>query len=124
MTKKGRTFMTSFAGSIGIIGIALILSLSNGFQLYIDTVQQDALSTYPMSIEKETMDISSMLESMAQAGKKKEHELDKVYSNPIISEMMGMFSADLTTNDLAAFKTFIEDESNGIGELLSTPPQT
>lgn len=123
MTKKGRTFMTSFAGSIGIIGIALILSLSNGFQLYIDTVQQDALSTYPMSIEKETMDISSMLESMAQAGKKKEHELDKVYSNPIISEMMGMFSADLTTNDLAAFKTFIEDESNGIGELLSTPPQ-
>ena len=123
MTKKGRTFMTSFAGSIGIIGIALILSLSNGFQIYIDTVQQDALSTYPLTIEKETMDISSMLESMAQASKKEDHALDKIYSNPVMTDMMGLFSADITTNDLAAFKTFIEDENNGILEHLSTPPQ-
>lgn len=123
MTKKGRTFMTSFAGSIGIIGIALILSLSNGFQLYINTVQQDALSTYPMSIERQTMNISSMLESMAQAGQKKDHPLDKIYANSVMSDMMGLVSADVTTNNLSSFKTFIEDESNGIGELLSTPPQ-
>ena len=115
--------MTSFAGSIGIIGIALILSLSNGFQLYINTVQKDALSTYPMSIERQTMNISSMLESMAQVGQKKDHPLDKIYANSVMSDMMGMVSADVTTNNLSAFKTFVEDESNGIGELLSTPPQ-
>ncbi|MBQ7540913.1 MAG: ATP-binding cassette domain-containing protein [Clostridia bacterium] len=123
MTKKGRTFMTSFAGSIGIIGIALIMSLSNGFQLYIDAVQQDALSAYPMSIEKETVDLTSMLESMAKAGKKAEHERDKVYSNPVMTGMMSAFSADVTTNDLASFKKFIEDPANGVLEHLSTPPQ-
>ncbi len=123
MTKKGRTFMTSFAGSIGIIGIALILSLSNGFQVYIDNVQQDALSTYPMSIEKQTVDLTSLLESMAKKAKKAEHELDKVYSNPVITGMMDVFSADVTTNDLASFKEFIEDPENGVLDKLSTPPQ-
>ena len=123
MTKKGRTFMTSFAGSIGIIGIALILSLSNGFQVYIDNVQQDALSTYPMSIEKQTIDLTSMLKSMAKKAEKPEHELDKVYSNPIMTGMMDVFSADVTTNDLAAFKTFIENPDNGVLDKLSTPPQ-
>ena len=123
MTKKGRTFMTSFAGSIGIIGIALILSLSNGFQVYIDNVQQDALSTYPMSIEKQTVDLTSLLESMAKKAQKSEHELDKIYSNPIMTGMMDMFSADVTTNDLASFKTFIENPENGVLDKLSTPPQ-
>ncbi len=123
LTKKGRTFMTSFAGSIGIIGIALILSLSNGFQLYINSVQQDALSTYPVSIERQTMDISSMLESMAKSGEKSDHTLDRIYSNPIMTDMMQMFSADITTNDLASFKQFIENPENGVADLLSTPPQ-
>ena len=123
MTKKGRTFMTSFAGSIGIIGIALILSLSNGFQVYIDNVQQDALSTYPMSIEKQTVDLTSMLESMAKKAKKAEHELDKIYSNPVMTGMMDVFSADVTTNDLASFKKFIENPENGVLDKLSTPPQ-
>ena len=123
MTKKGRTFMTSFAGSIGIIGIALILSLSNGFQVYIDNVQQDALSTYPMSIEKQTVDLTSLLESMAKKAQKSEHELDKIYSNPIMTGMMDMFSADVTTNDLASFKKFIENPENGVLDKLSTPPQ-
>ena len=123
LTKKGRTFMTSFAGSIGIIGIALILSLSNGFQVYIDNVQQDALSTYPMSIEKQTVDLTSMLESIAKKAKKAEHELDKVYSNPVMTGMMDVFSTDVTTNDLASFKKFIENPENGVLDKLSTPPQ-
>ena len=123
MTKKGRTFMTSFAGSIGIIGIALILSLSNGFQLYIDSVQKDALSAYPVSIEKQAMDLSSLLESFAKTGQKADHELDKIYSNPVMSDMMQTFSAEVTTNDLAAFKQFLEDPESGVQELLSTPPQ-
>ncbi len=123
MTKKGRTFMTSFAGSIGIIGIALILSLSNGFQVYIDNVQQDALSTYPLSIEKQTVDVTSLLESMAKKAQKAEHEMDRVYSNPVITGMMDVFSSDVTTNDLASFKKYIEDPANGVLEKLSTPPQ-
>ena len=123
LTKKGRTFMTSFAGSIGIIGIALILSLSNGFQLYIDTVQQDALSAYPMTIERETVNLSSLLESMAKTGDTPDHDLDKVYSNPVMTGMMSAFSADLTTNDLGAFKKYIENPENGVLDKLSTPPQ-
>ena len=123
LTKKGRTFMTSFAGSIGIIGIALILSLSNGFQLYIDTVQQDALSAYPLSIQKETIDLTSMLESFAKHGEKSEHERDKVYSNPVMTSMMHTFTSQVTTNDLASFKMFIEDPDNGVTELLSAPPR-
>ncbi len=124
MTKKGRTFMTSFAGSIGIIGIALILSLSNGFQLYIDSIQKDALSNYPLTIEGETVNISSMLESMAATTTaEKDHELDKVYSNPIMNDMMGLVSADITTNNLKAFKAYIESDECNIDEYLSAPPQ-
>ena len=124
MTKKGRTFMTSFAGSIGIIGIALILSLSNGFQLYIDSVQKDALSNYPLTIEGETINISSMLESMASTATETDnHELDKVYSNYIMNDMMGLVSADITTNNLKAFKEYIESGECNIDEYLSSPPQ-
>ena len=124
MTKKGRTFMTSFAGSIGIIGIALILSLSNGFQLYIDSVQKDALSNYPLTIEGETINISSMLESMATTAQSKtERPLDRVYSNPIMNDMMGLVSADITTNNLAAFKEYIESDECNIEEYLSAPIQ-
>ena len=71
LTKKGRTVLTSFAGSIGIIGIALILALSNGIQTYIDTVQEDTLSTYPLSIEEETADYSAMLAAMMQVSESK-----------------------------------------------------
>ena len=71
MTKKGRTILTSFAGSIGIIGIALILSLSNGVQKYINRVQEDTLSSYPISIEESTVDMASMLEIMMDEGNDK-----------------------------------------------------
>ena len=68
MTKKTRTILTAFAGSIGIIGIALILSISNGIQLYIDRVQRDTLSSYPIQLQSETVDISSMVSSMTDNG--------------------------------------------------------
>lgn len=80
MTKKARTLLTAFAGSIGIIGIALILSLSSGFQNYIDKVQEDTLSTYPLTIQTTSIDYTQMLESM-QGNKEISHEMDKVYPN-------------------------------------------
>ena len=118
MTKKGRTFMTSFAGSIGIIGIALILSLSSGFQGYIDKVQEDTLSTYPITIESQTVDMSSMLEEMTGTGEKEEHPLDKIYANTMMSEMINAMVSEVKANDLAAFKTFIEDNGSNIKDYL------
>ena len=87
MTKKARTFMTSFAGSIGIIGIALIMALSNGINLYINRVQEDTLSSYPIQIAAETVDMSSLVTTLMGANDKKvKHELDAVYSNSIMYE--------------------------------------
>ena len=84
LTKKGRTLLTAFAGSIGIIGISLILSLSNGVQSYIDKVQSDTLTSYPLSIEKESVDFSSMLSIMSKNEKNKNHDKDNIYSNDIM----------------------------------------
>lgn len=115
MTKKTRTFMTAFAGSIGIIGIALILSLSNGIQTYIDDVQKDTLSSYPITIEKESVDITSLVSSMSSAGKSSsDHALDKVYTNPIMQDMMDTMVAETKTNNLKAFKEELEKKDNDI----------
>ena len=117
MTKKGRTFLTAFAGSIGIIGIALILSLSNGIQTYIDRVQEDTLSSYPLTIEAESMDMSSMVSSMMGIHSPDEdgdggHDLDAVYSNNIMYDMMSSFaSAETQTNNLKDFKTYLEGDN-------------
>ncbi|MBQ2420840.1 MAG: ABC transporter ATP-binding protein, partial [Clostridia bacterium] len=114
MTKKARTFMTSFAGSIGIIGIALIMALSNGINLYINRVQEDTLSSYPIQIAAETVDMSSLVTNlMGSNDKKANHELDAVYSNSIMYELINtMNSAEVETNNLKKFKEFIEkDES-------------
>ena len=117
MTKKGRTFLTAFAGSIGIIGIALILSLSNGIQTYIDRVQEDTLSSYPLTIESESMDMSSMVSSMMgvhaqDEGDGEQHDLDAVYSNNIMYDMMSSFaSAETQTNNLKDFKTYLEGDN-------------
>ncbi|MFT4143003.1 MAG: ABC transporter ATP-binding protein/permease [Mobilitalea sp.] len=120
MTKKTRTFMTAFAGSIGIIGIALILSLSNGIQVYIDKVQEDTLSSYPISIESETIDMTSLLSSMSDnADRKGDHELDKVYSNTIMFDMMNTMLAEIQTNNLEAFKQHLEDPENEISDHIS-----
>ena len=111
-TKRGRTFMTSFAGSIGIIGIALIMALSNGIQLYINRVQEDTLSSYPISIQKETADFSSMISSLS--GNKEngiQHELDAVYENRIMYDLMNsMMKVETSKNNLSAFKKYLDRE--------------
>ena len=120
-TKKARTLLTAFAGSIGIIGIALILSLSNGIQTYINQVQEDTLSTYPLTIEAQAADLSSMIESMAGvASDGEEHELDAVYSNVILYDLMdSLMSMDTETNDLKSFKDFLDENGGNINEYTS-----
>jgi putative ABC transport system permease protein len=121
LTKKGRTLLTSFAGSIGIIGIALILSLSNGIQNYINKVQEDTLSSYPITIEAETVDMSSMVSSLMGANTQNEdaepHELDAVYSNTIMYDLMNnLTQTETRQNDLKSFKKYLE-EKRADGEL-------
>lgn len=114
LTKKGRTFLTSFAGSIGIIGIALILSLSNGFQSYIDRVQEDTISTYPITIEDEMMDMTSLMETMlGKIDNEVEHEPGKIYTNSILGEMINSMMSEVKTNSLGELKAYFEsDECN------------
>lgn len=115
MTKKARTFMTSFAGSIGIIGIALILSLSNGIQLYIDKVQEDTLSSYPLTLEESTLDMAGMMTAMIGAKEDQAADEDgKIHSNNIMTDMLSAVSKGATENNLAAFKTYIEGGATNI----------
>jgi len=108
MTKKGRTLLTAFAGSIGIIGISLIMALSNGIELYIDKVQEDTLTSYPLTIEKQTVDITSFMSSMAEKNTE-EHTDNKVYSNNVMTDMMSMVTREVSTNNLVDFKKYIEN---------------
>ncbi len=109
LTKKGRTILTSFAGSIGIIGIALILSLSSGVNNYINKVEEDALSSYPLTVEKNTIDAAELMTSlMGLNTNKEEHEKDKIYSNDILVDMIGTMTRGIQTNNLEEFKTFID----------------
>ena len=121
MTKKGRTFMTAFAGSIGIIGIALILSLSSGFQAYIDKVQEDTLSNYPINLLDETMDMSAMMGSMSGEFEEEATTYDDDVVRPmvIMTEMYNAMVAEKQANNLGEFRKYILDESNGFGELTS-----
>lgn len=124
MTKKARTILTAFAGSIGIIGIALILSLSNGIQTYIDRVQEDTLSSYPLTIEAEAADLGSMVEALSgahdEAASGSQHELDAVYSNVVMYDLMDSLNTmDVDTNNLKAFKEFIESGNSGLEEYVS-----
>ena len=116
MTKKGRTALTAFAGSIGIIGIALIMSLSNGIQNYIDTIERDTLSSYPLTIEKETVDINSMLETMMGERNKdyKDRDSNKIYSSNVMDDMMTTLSEKATSNNLKELKSFLEEDNNKI----------
>ena len=121
MTKKMRTFLTSFAGSIGIIGIALILSLSSGFQAYIDAIQQETLTSYPMMIEKTAMDMNAMMGGMtATTTGEITHGLDKVYSNTMASSMMESFSSEIWINDLKSFKEYLNSEACTIDNYASS----
>ncbi len=111
-SKKGRTILTSFAGSIGIIGIALIFSVSQGLTTYIDTVQEDTLSSYPLTIEETTIDIATLLETfMGVAESDYSHENDAVYSKPMMYELINALNnLEATENDLKSFKEYIESE--------------
>ncbi len=121
MTKKGRTFMTSFAGSIGIIGIALILSLSSGFQAYIDKVQEDTLSSYPITINAEEMDMSALFKTMSDNKQERENrEKNKVYPNTDMYDMMNaMFNSEAKQNDLKTFKEWIDSGESKIQNYAS-----
>lgn len=110
LTKKARTFLTSFAGSIGIIGIALILSLSNGVNAYIGQVEEETLSSYPVTIEKTGMDISNLVSDLMSEEKvDEEREPDRIYSNNIMTEMMSTMVNGLSSNNLSLFKEHIEE---------------
>ena len=115
LTKKTRTLLTSFAGSIGIIGIALILALSNGIQLYIDRVQQDALSSYPLTIESVTMDMNEMLSAIT-GGQDDGSTVPDGYicSSPAVVRMMTAFAGGIRKNDLKAFKKYLESGATDI----------
>ncbi len=122
MTKKGRTLLTSFAGSIGIIGIALILSISNGVQNYINRVEEDTLSSYPITIDESTVDISSMMEGfMGEVEENTEaHEEGKIYSRDIMNDMISTLSSKVSNNNLEALKNYIENENSTIKENASS----
>ena len=116
MTKKGRTLLTSFAGSIGIIGIALILAISTGVQNYINKVEEDTLSSYPITIEKSTIDMGSMMESMMGQKEvdKDSQEEGKVYSSDIMDEMLTTLSNKKENNNLTELKKYIDEGNNEI----------
>ncbi len=128
MTKKTRTVLTAFAGSIGIIGIALIMSLSNGIQNYIDKVQADTLSSYPITIQAESVDMTNMMTSLMGVRSQTEggmHDKDAVYSSTVMYDMMNsMISADKQTNNLKPFKEYIEDENSEIAQYISSVQYT
>ncbi len=120
MTKKGRTFLTSFAGSIGIIGIALILSLSSGINAYIMDVQEDALSSYPITLQQETTDFSAMFSAMTEA----EADANRPVKDGVIyvdDSLVNMMSSMMSTtkNDLASFKTHLEQNRDKLGDAVS-----
>ncbi len=113
-TKSARTFLTAFAGSIGIIGIALVLALSNGIQVYIDRIQEDMLLSYPMTVEKQTFDLESVMTSFTGMTTEmveglENQEEGKVYVNESLMQMVNAFISESTSNNLDNFKKYIED---------------
>ena len=116
LTKKGRTILTSFAGSIGIIGIALILSLSSGVNNYIEKVEEDALSSYPLVVEKTSFDANELMNSLMGLTEKEEYNDSKIHSNDILVDMLSTMTKGIQTNNLKDFKTFI-DKNNELNDL-------
>ena len=120
-TKKGRTFLTAFAGSIGIIGIALVLALSNGIQVYIDRVQEDMLLSYPMTVEKQSMDLESIMGSFTGLSQDiiegaENAEDGKVYVSESLMQMVNAFISESKSNNLDNFKKYIEDNQEEFDE--------
>ena len=119
MTKKGRTILTSFAGSIGIIGIALILSLSSGMQAYINRVEEDTLSSYPIIDIRISIDMASMMTSLMGETEETEHEEGKVYSKNIVNDMLSTISTKIQSNNLEEFKKYLDDENSPIKDYVN-----
>ncbi len=118
-TKKGRTLLTSFAGSIGIIGIALILSLSNGVNLYIDSIQRSTMTAYPITIEAQTIDLSGIMEARRNSlSHKADHDMNSVYSDNSQMEAVSKISTSFTKNNLTDFKKYLDDENSEIHQYI------
>lgn len=122
-SKKGRTLLTAFAGSIGIIGIALILSISNGVNTYISDIQKSTMSSYPISIQSQSIDLSSIMSSGQENMKKLksgevDHDLDAVYSNGTELEMASKMTTSITENNLTEFKKYLDDTENEIHQYI------
>ena len=119
-TKKARTFLTAFAGSIGIIGIAMILALSTGVNQYITDIQKDTMTSYPISIEAQAMDLSSLLGAAPHGSKDSvpEHPLDGVYSDGTQLEMVSAVAGSITENNLTAFKEYLDKAGSPIHEFV------
>ena len=119
LTKKGRTILTAFAGSIGIIGIALILSLSTGVNNYIARVQEDTLTSYPLTIEQATADMSSMMMDFANQNNREEHTDGKIYSNDLMTSLVETMASEIKTNNLKDFKTYLEGNPNNLNDYIN-----
>ena len=119
MTKKGRTILTAFAGSIGIIGIALILSLSTGVNNYIARVQEDTLTSYPLTIEQATADMSNMMLELANQNNREEHNDNKIYSNDLMTSLVETMASEIKTNNLKDFKKYLEDNPNNLNDYIN-----
>lgn len=118
-TKKGRTFLTSFAGSIGIIGIAMVLSLSTGANKYIEDIQRDTMSSYPIKIESESFDLTSMMSARRQSLEKDvTHDKNSIYSNGQSVELAANFSMNIAENNLTDFKNYLEKEDSPIKQYI------
>ena len=119
-TKKARTLLTAFAGSIGIIGIALILSLSNGVNQYITDIQRDTMTSYPISIQAETIDLSSIMSAGQSAAHDTEtdHDLNGVYANNTDMELISTMTTSITENNLTDFKSYLDDPGSEIHQYL------
>ena len=121
LTKKGRTFLVAFAGSIGIIGIATILAISSGFKKYIKNVEEDTLSTYPLTIYEKETNMSSSLEMIMGKNNNKENRNDgKIYSNNIFFELMSSVISGTHTNNLEAFDAYLRENEELLGKYVSS----
>lgn len=117
-TKKGRTILTSFAGSIGIIGIALILSLSNGVNNYINNIQKETMLSYPIEIEQESLDLSSIMKDTRPTDKETNHKKDAIYSDNTSINDNYLLSSYTSKNNLTEFKKYLDNKSNKINKYI------
>ncbi len=120
LTKKGRTILTAFAGSIGIIGIALILSLSSGMQNYIDNVEEDTLSSYPITLQEKTMDTGKLLETASSnLYENKTYNDNKIHSLNVTNNMLSLMSSGAKTNNLYEFKKYIDNNKSEFNKYMN-----